>query len=214
MNFKFLCVSAAVAFTITDVVHAQTPTWAFSKDTVYEWEAHGDSVLIANSGTDSLWFDSIALELVHPVDSQYQVLFQFQAPNTSGAGVILGYSPSGTRYISPADGPKGWGVASGESARLWSFNGNYSVLTVNMKRSAIVPGDTVLMRIILTASFARGRDTLMFLSKQDGPTALRSPVMRENFKDLNSTLYDLRGRRVGHSPGARLPATLVLTPKD
>ncbi len=199
MNFfKVLCASV-LALTAHEVLHAQPRTWSFSRDTVYEWRSQGDSVFITNSGADSLRFDSVALELVQPVDSQYQILFHFHAPNTSGSTIILGYTSTGTRYISPANGPKGWNVAGGQSAKLWNFNGNYSVLTVNMKRSAIAAGDTVSVRLILMASASQGRDTLMILSTQDGPTSLQSrgPDRSGGFAD---GLYDMLGRRVEMRP--------------
>ena len=61
---------------------AQARTWAFSKDTVYEWAANGDSLSLVNSGIDTLRFDSIGLELVRPTATSFGASFYFIAPET------------------------------------------------------------------------------------------------------------------------------------
>lgn len=202
---------ALAVLTTAGATQAQTRTWGFSKDTVYEWASGRDTVLITNSGTDSLRFDSIGIELIKPVDTHYEISFQQNMPGSSGAP-ILAYDNGNTQYIYPSTGPKNWGIAAGQTVTWRSFNGNRSVIQV-AKQSAIVKDDTVHIRLILIARNNRGRDTVTFLSKQDGPSAIWSGL-RPARAVKDGKAFDLRGRRAEKNvKGARVPARAIVTEK-
>jgi hypothetical protein len=185
---------------------AQTRTWGFSKDSVFEWASGRDTVTFTNSGTDTLKFDSIAFELVKPLDTRYEALFSYTGTGAGGVTVVLGYENGQTRYFSPSTGPKNWQIAPGQTGSWRNFTGNHTVRVV-AKRAAIVQNDTVHTRLILIAAGGRGRDTVVFLSKQDGPTAIWNGIRAPRADAREGKLFDLRGRRAEKVPeGARVPS--------
>jgi hypothetical protein len=185
---------------------AQVRTWAFSKDTVHERTSVSDSVTIANNGTDTLRFDSIGMELVRPTANQFQVMFNFQNQT-----YLLNQNQQNLKYHSPMTPIK---IAAGQTANGFDFRvEDYVVRTA--KSSAIVQGDTLLVRMIFLASANRGRDTLMLKGKQDLPATLRVPRKGVKSASTENSLFDLRGRRVESIPeGLKAFLRASLAPRD
>lgn len=183
---------------------AQVRTWAFSKDTVYEWAANSDSASLSNNGSDSLKFDSIALELVRPTATRFQVAFQ-----TVQAQFLLHYY-QGT--VTGSDFSK-LAVAAGQVKKLSVFQVE-DLLVRTAKSSAAVQGDTLLVRMIFMASSGRGSDTLMLKGKQNLPAALRIPRNGTPSFSTDGVLFDLRGRRMERIPaGVKIPWSPTVSPR-
>jgi hypothetical protein len=185
--------------------HAQIRAWAFSKDTVYEWASNGDTVSLVNNRTDTLKFDSIGLELVRPTSTHFQVRFQ-----TAQSGSLLDFNQG--KIITVASG--NLFVAAGQTKPVFQFQVEDRIVRT-AKSSAIVQGDTLLVRMIFMASAGGGRDTLMLKGKQNLPLALRLPGNRLKSFSFDDRLFDLRGRRMEKIPeGLKAPWAPLVSPRE
>ncbi|MCD6025086.1 MAG: hypothetical protein K0Q91_2002 [Fibrobacteria bacterium] len=196
---------ALVILTGAFSAQAQVRTWAFSKDTVYEWASNGDSVTLVNSGSDSLKFDSIGLELVRPTATVFQVEFQ----------TVLTQSLLHFNQGKIEGNPRKIVVAAGQTSRIFTFRVEDLVVRT-AKSSAIVQGDTLVVRMIFMASGGRGRDTLMLKGRQNlPPVALRRSPNKVNSLAPDDRAFDLRGRRQEAIPeGMKAPWAPVVSPRE
>ena len=192
---------------------AQARTWAFSKDTVYEWATNGDSLSLANIGADTLKFDSIGMELVRPVAASFfEAEFFLQA--TQSLSYLLRSEQGKISYYS--NRPNKLVVAPGQVGKGSQFRVEDQFVRL-AKSSAITQGDTLLVRLIFMASAGRGRDTLMLKGKQQLPPyvglRLKQDILRQPLAD--DRFFDLRGRRLEKMPeGWKVPWAPLVSPGD
>jgi hypothetical protein len=196
---------------------AQSRTWAFSRDTVSRMvEGPGtDTVRVTNFGTDTLRFDSVHLELLRPTATHYKAVF-YPVPRTAQSQPYVVSYDSGVvshAYLNFPDA-RSIRVKAQDSVRYSGFMVGRNPLLVT-KRSAIEPGDTVVVRMIFIASGGRGRDTLTVIGRENTVVAIKPKSEKTTGSDDRSDRFDLRGRRIEKMPeGKRIPRTLVISPKD
>jgi hypothetical protein len=200
--FAFVILTGALS------TQAQVRTWAFSKDTLFDWASAGDFVDVSNTGTDTLQFDSVALQLVAPSMNRYEVLFALQ----SGTPAIYHLRYDAGVVSRPYGGTEKIKVGNGQTRRFQNFEVE-SQIPITAKRAAI--GDTLTLRMIFIAAGSRGRDTLMVKGRQQYPSSLRNDQdFRATFSPSNR-LFDLRGRQIERVPeGVKVPWAPVVSPRD
>jgi hypothetical protein len=183
---------------------AQVRTWAFSKDTLFDWASSGDFVDVSNTGTDTLQFDSVALQLISPSMNTYEVLFHLQ----TGTPALCHFRYDQGVVIWPGCKTQKIKVAAGQTRRLVNFEAE-SHIPATAKRAAI--GDTLVIRMIFIAGANRGRDTLMLRGRQEYPSSIRTGEALRNGLFGETRFFDLRGRRMENLPKG-LKALEVSTP--
>jgi hypothetical protein len=196
---------------------AQSRTWAFSRDTVCQMYAGPgtDTVRVTNSGTDTLRFDSVHLELVRPTATQYKAVFYPVARTAQNQPYVVSYDTGVVSYafLNFPD-VRSIRIKAQDSARFSGFMVGRNPLVVT-KRSAIDPEDTVAVRMIFIASGGRGRDTLTVIGRENMVIAIKPKSEKTRGSESRSDRFDLRGRRVEEMPeGQRIPRTSVNSTKD
>jgi hypothetical protein len=199
--------TALWCFFLVASAFSQTRTWHLSQDTVYEYglrEPRRDSTSIVNSGSDTLRFDSVGMEIIRPMATQMEVSYS-RGDDPQGWPYWMSYN-NGTIAYTPNFGsfphPRTLVLGAEQSLLLWPFRVEEHIPLV-VKRAAIETGDTLVVRLIYLAAGNRGRDTLMLVGLEGSGTPISpAPPMRQ----VNATpsyWVDLRGRSV-----ARLPAAI------
>jgi hypothetical protein len=222
-------------------LHAQARTWAFAKDTVYEWQsgtdtitvngqkrgfAYGSKLSVTNDGVQPLRFDTVLLERIQ---SSFQTGILSLSLYDSAKSISLAQGVARTDYSMqwscPSVGPCSYVPGSGLNQKpdtlpvrpsaLYNFKmDSYTLLAKSSAATAI--GDTVKYRAIFTGRGGRGRDTVIVVAIQHNPSAIAFPGSL-NLKNPgpSSKLFDLRGRRVELVPGSlKASWAPVVSPKD
>jgi hypothetical protein len=219
---------------------AQTRTWAFSKDTVYEGQSGTDTmtvngqryffpytnkVAVVNQGASPLTFDSLYIEKVQAFFDNMTFGFVLYdstkngqlSPSYAGRSAYWGgaYCPSTTSCsFTPISG---FGSIEVQASRnLYDFEIDAPV-PLAKKAVTAAAGDTICFRMIFTAKNSRGRDTLIVRGTQQYPSL---SVILQGLRDskdskIKRDIFDLRGRRMEKMPeGAKAPVTPLVSPKD
>jgi hypothetical protein len=190
------------------VSHAQARTWAFAKDTVYEWKAGGDSVAYTNSGTDTLKFDAVSIDIISPASVRIACWFEANENSAQNANSIWVNTDEGSRIYGRVE-LLTLAPTKTRSLHHFTIEDHRNIVA---KRAAIAVGDTLLTRLVFSAAGGRGRDTLFVRGVQEWPTGLRTfkPGSGAALKD--GTPHDLRGRRLEKIPqGVRVPFRATVT---
>jgi hypothetical protein len=207
-DFPFKMLGILVLGLLATTTEAQTRTWGFSKDAVYEWAADMDSVVLANQGTDTLKFDTAWLEVVGTAPHGCVVRFR----PSPGAGQYYALSTSST-YWGPS--PKSIVIAPSQSGLFREFWIDVDAPPLAKSAVGAAVGDTLRARLIFQASAGRGRDTLLVNGTQQ-TTSLR--FMRRPQYGGHTALdrsFDPLGRRVDPaSASVRVPLRPVIAPKE
>jgi hypothetical protein len=210
-------IAGILALGAANQVEAQSRTWAFSKDTAYEWQNKSDSVFLTNSGADTLRFDSIGLEFIRPSDAPVvQASFFVRVGGSIGLCKMMKYQGSVSYLTSTKPSfivvPPGLAVIPYQFAIETQLGG-----VAGAKSSAIVQGDTLIVRLIFMAAAGRGRDTL-FVKGREGDSSL-VPLRSSQKIPQNSfppnRFFDLRGRGVEPIPaGLKAPWAPLVSPRE
>lgn len=197
--------------------HAQTRSWSFSRDTVMlQGQGPGtDTVRLANSGVDTLRFDSVRLELLTPTAQHYKVVFYPVPRSGQTQPYVLSYD-SGTVSYAYLNYPdfRSFQIKPQDSVRFSYFMVGRNPLVVS-KRAAIEPGDRVVVRMIFIASGGRGRDTLIVDGRENTVIGVIPGFGKKAGSKGLLKRFDPRGRRVEEIPeGKRNSRTPLVSPKE
>lgn len=172
---------------------AEARDWGFSKDTVYEWKAGGDTVGLVNNGADTLRLDSVFAEEVNSRNWHYVSLFYRGQHGYS----VSQWEPSAKVFIDS--------VSPQSVLELYRF----SVANILAKRStepsASAEGDTLRVRLRFKST-AGEDDTLMVVGTCCGTTDMRFTPDRPRLFKYGVFGRDILGRTVTSS--ARFPVLI------
>lgn len=211
---KQLILTAALA--LVQVLGAQTRSWGFSKDTVYETSYMGklDSVLLRNNGPDTLKVDSGLLEIIKPVDMDtaemwfnplhVQTVYQmkFTKTNNKKSSLLI---PS--RII--------LGQNRVDTFDFFSIDWPIFVPALSKSASASGPRDTIIARIIFE-NINKVRDTVILKGIWENKGVVGLARHLELRKPLSNRKYvDPLGRtQGGPSFWKRFWNMLLASPKN
>jgi hypothetical protein len=173
---------------------ASARDWGFSKDTVYEAGLEvgrvEDAVRLVNNRLDTLWIDSIQLDILRSGESQLGIGFTW-SPDT-----IALYIPTSFHLIRNTEPylrlPP---VPPGEFRELSQFYVQRCGCPV--KRGAAAPSDSLEGRLRFYGRTGE-EDTLTVFGSEFVPVGLRSGFVPSAGKsDRHSARRDARGRRLG-----------------
>lgn len=238
LRLEFLMVIVTLA--VSGESWAQSRTWAFSKDTVYENQSgidtmttngqnyffyYSNKVTITNQGAIPLVFDSLYIERIGA--SYSGMRFEFKTYDSTKNGELTstlagrtyywgsGSCPSvGNCTTSPMNGFSSIEIQA--SRNLYDFSIDVPPSVAKRAATSVV-GDTLCYRMIFTATNSRGRDTLIVQGTQEypNPSSVLSGISNAEMLGLKSRIFDLRGRRMERMPdGVKVPWAPLVYPKD
>jgi len=164
---------------------AQERTWGFDKDTVYEWNAGGDTVRLQNNGMEMLWIDSLFGEEVSG-SPWHHVSYFFRGANGEGVNESDPNTKSRLDSIPP-----------GSTLLLYRF----SVANILTKLSLSKNSDIDTLRVRLRFKSVIGdEDTLIVMGYCCG-TSLQPPRMKLDRRSFSHSPRDVLGRALRQTTG-------------
>lgn len=198
-----LVILAAITL-LAGASNAQVRDWGFDLDSVYEQTPGKDSVLLTNSGADSLKFDSAWLELLTPATDG--LLIHFRVGKHISAPIY--------HLNTPATSPRGVNprhlvVAPFQSVELREFYIDADAPPL-ARRAAF--GDTLRARMIFRTA-SRGSDTLILIGVQH-TTSIRSSLLPARQRSLDARFFDPLGRRMEPTVRGSKVTMPLLSPEE
>jgi hypothetical protein len=175
---------------------AEARDWGFDKDTVYEWKAGGDTVLLVNGGSDTLRLDSVFAEEVDGSTIWGVASFLYDVPESDSPQHYT-LNQFTHRSIKLTNN----GIPPTRFVFLRLFDIATSAPTAKFSANLQMVGDTVMVRLRFKSTTTE-EDTLIVRGTYDEVVSIQQSVPLESGLRNPGLPRDIRGRVFSPSWGS------------